>query len=77
MRAVHQSTSDANRHQSAIEALARETAVEPSRVRELYERELAHLGANAKVVSYLLVLARRNVRAALRQGHVGKSRSGP
>ena len=53
------------RHQSTIEALAREMRVEPARVRHLFERELAQLEAQAKVRAYLLVLACRNVRIAL------------
>ena len=75
MRALHQKTSDAARHQSAIDALAREARVEPSHVSELYERELARLGANAKVLGYLFVLARRNVKAALLKERVGAPRA--
>jgi cell division septum initiation protein DivIVA len=70
MHAIPQQTSDSARHQSAIEALARETRAEPARVRALYERELAQLGANAKVHGYLFVLARRNVKAKLREAAV-------
>jgi hypothetical protein len=55
------------RHQSTIEALARETREEPSRVRQLYNHALAKLEANAKVRGYLGVLAHRSVRAALRE----------
>lgn len=68
MQAIHPHKPDAARHRSAIDALARETHADPSRVRELYERELAELGAHAKVVGYLPVLARRNVKATLRHG---------
>jgi hypothetical protein len=52
---------------STIEALARETGSEPAHVRELYEREFAHLESNAKVRGFLSVLACRNVRMVLRE----------
>lgn len=54
-------------YKSVIEELARETGHEPARVKEMYERELAHLEANAKVRGFLSVLAYRNVRMALRE----------
>jgi hypothetical protein len=57
-------------HGSVIEELARETGGEPARVKELYERELAHLEANAKVRGFLSVLACRSVRMALRESYV-------
>ena len=57
-------------HGSVIEELARETGREPARVKELYERELAHLEANAKVRGFLTVLACRRVRMALRETYV-------
>jgi hypothetical protein len=56
-------------HGSVIEALARETGREPAHVRELYERELADLEANAKVRGFLSVLACRKVRMALGETH--------
>jgi hypothetical protein len=55
------------RHQSTIEALARETRAEPSHVRQLYDHALSKLEANAKVRDYLSVLAQRSVRTALRE----------
>ena len=55
---------------SVIEELARETGREPARVKELYELELAHLEANAKVRGFLSVLACRSVRMALRETYV-------
>jgi len=58
---------ESRRHGSVIETLARETGSEPSYVKALYERELAHLEANAKVRGYVSVLACRNVRMALRE----------
>ena len=57
-------------HGSVIEQLARETGGEPAHVKELYERELAHLEANAKVRGFLSVLACRSVRMALRESYV-------
>ena len=58
---------------SAIEALARDMGAEPAFVKELYERELAHLEVNAKVRGFLSVLACRNVRMALRKTRAGSS----
>jgi hypothetical protein len=57
---------ESRRHGSDIETLARETGSEPAYVKELYERELAHLEANAKIRGYVSLLACRNVRMALR-----------
>jgi hypothetical protein len=65
MHAAHSRSTEAARHQATIETLARETRTEPVYVRQLFERELAALTAQAKVHGYLLVLASRNVRAAL------------
>jgi hypothetical protein len=67
MQAHDQEAPPSAQHGSAIEALARETGSEPAHVRELYERELAHLESNAKVRGFLSVLACRNVRMALRE----------
>jgi hypothetical protein len=67
MQAGDQEGSAAALHGSTIEALARETGSEPVEVRDLYERELAHLEANAKVRGFLSILACRNVRVALRR----------
>ena len=55
------------RHQATIEALARETRAEPALIRHLYDQALSTLEANAKVRSYLSVLARSTVRTALRE----------
>jgi hypothetical protein len=49
----------------AVERLARDMDAELALVRELYERELTELEANAKVKGFLLVLAGRKVRLAL------------
>jgi hypothetical protein len=66
--------SESARHQSAIEALARETRTEPAHVRQLYDKALARLEADAKVRGYLVVLAGRNVRAALREARKANPR---
>jgi hypothetical protein len=70
MQAGDQESPASALHGSTIEALARETGNEPVHVRELYERELAHLEANAKVRGFLSILACRNVRVALRGTYV-------
>jgi hypothetical protein len=66
MQAGDQAGPASAQHGATIEALARETGSEPAHVSELYERELAHLEANAKVRGFLSVLAWRSVRMALR-----------
>jgi hypothetical protein len=60
-------TPESRRDGSVIETLARETGSEPAYVRELYEREVAHLEANAKIRGYVSLLASRNVRIVLRE----------
>ncbi len=52
-----------------VEALVRDTGREAAYIKELYEREFAKLGANAKVRAFLSVLAYRNVRTALCKTH--------
>ena len=49
----------------AVEKLARDLDAELALVRELYERELTQLKANAKVGGFLSVLAGRKVRMTL------------
>jgi hypothetical protein len=56
---------------SIIETLARETGSEPARVRELYERELAHLESTAKIKGFIPLLASRHVRRVLRDSNAG------
>jgi len=53
------------RHRSAIEALARNAAVDAAYVKELYERELNELQAHAKVRDFLPVLVAGAVRRRL------------
>ena len=52
---------------SVFETLARETGSEPAHVKELYEREFAHLEATSKVKGFLSLLACRHVRLELRK----------
>jgi Protein of unknown function (DUF3562) len=54
------------RHQSTVDALARETRTEPAYVRQLYDKVLADLEANARIRGYLAVLAGKGVKTALR-----------
>jgi Protein of unknown function (DUF3562) len=52
---------------NTIQALAKETGVEPTKVEELYDREFAELEATATVRIFLSVLTSRKVRTALRR----------
>jgi len=65
MRPNHPTAAGLATHQATIEALARESRADPEFVRKLYEDAIAELAANAKVRSFVTVLARRNVRSAL------------
>jgi hypothetical protein len=67
MQTSDQAAPEAAHHAATLEALARETATEPAKVQELYEREVADLEATATVKGFISVLASRNVRAALRR----------
>jgi hypothetical protein len=69
MQARDQKALASAQHGSTIEALARETGSAPAHVKELYEREMAHLESNAKVLGFLSVLACRNVRMVLREAY--------
>jgi Protein of unknown function (DUF3562) len=57
--------------ESDIESLARETRTPVRAVQEIYQLEHAKLERNAKIKTYVPVLARRRVKDLLR----GKSRS--
>ena len=69
MRTFERVAPEAAQHGTTIEALARETGMEPAKVQVLYEREYADLEATATVRGFLAVLASRNVRAVLRNRH--------
>jgi hypothetical protein len=54
-------------HEQAIEALAKESLVAIEQVRELYEAEHARLLEQARIKTYVPVIAARLVRTALHQ----------
>jgi hypothetical protein len=53
------------KHDQIIEAIAKESAVPVERVREIYELECSRLDADARVKTYVAVIATRLVRNAL------------
>jgi len=55
----------ASKHDQIIEALAKENAVPVERVREIYELECSRLDADARVKTYVSVIATRLVRNVL------------
>ena len=65
MTLLRNTAGDPARHQQAIESLAKETHAEVDRVRELYEVEHAKLIADARVKTFVSVIAVRLVRIAL------------
>jgi Protein of unknown function (DUF3562) len=65
MHLNHSADREFAKHQSTIKALARESRADPAEVRKLYQEALAELETNAKVHSFLYLLAWRTVRAAL------------
>jgi hypothetical protein len=67
MTLLRNSAGDPARHQYAIESLAKETQAEVEHVRELYEVEHAKLIAEARVKTFVSVIAVRLVRIALSQ----------
>ena len=62
--AIQPSASTAT-HEQIIEAIAKETAVSIERVREVYELECSRLDADARVKTYVSVIATRLTRNAL------------
>ena len=62
--AIQPSVSSA-KHDQIIEALAKEAAVSVEHVREIYELECSRLDADARVKTYVAVIATRLVRNAL------------
>jgi Protein of unknown function (DUF3562) len=66
--------SESARHQSTVDALARETRTEPAYVRRLYDEVLAELEANAKIRGYIAVLACKGVKTALRAARTANRR---
>jgi predicted phosphoribosyltransferase len=55
----------AAKHEHIIEAIAKETDVSIERVREIYETERSRLDADARVKTYVSVIATRLVKNAL------------
>jgi hypothetical protein len=53
------------KHDQIIEALAKESAVSVELVREIYESECSRLQADARIKTYVSVIATRLVRNAL------------
>ena len=62
--AIQPSVSTA-KHDQIIETLAKEAAVSVERVREIYELECSRLDADARVKTYVSVIATRLVRNVL------------
>lgn len=58
-------TVSAAKHDQIIESLAKEMAVSVERVRAIYESECSRLDADARVKTYVSVIASRLVRNAL------------
>ena len=65
MAGLRNSAGDPARHQQVIETLAKENAAPVDHVRELYETEHARLNAEARVKTYVAVIATRLVKHAL------------
>ena len=60
---------DPAREQHLIETLAKDSAAPVDRVRQLYEAEHARLSAEARVKTFVSVIATRLVRNALQGDH--------
>lgn len=65
MATTRDPVSDAARHEQVIETLAQETRMPLAHVRELYAIEHARLDAQARVKTYVTVIATRLVRHVL------------
>lgn len=67
MMALVTRSTDLAGHRTAIARLAAELHVPLYQVREIYQAQLDRLGAEARIESYLGVLAARNTRSILRR----------
>ena len=67
MAVLRNSAGDPAKHQQIIESLARETQADVDHVREIYEVEHARLNAEARVKTFVSVIAVRLVRNVLHQ----------
>ena len=65
MAVLRNNAGDPARHQQVIETLAKENRASVDHVRELYESEHARLEAEARVKTFVAVIATRLVRNAL------------
>jgi hypothetical protein len=65
MATAIQPSVSAAKYDQIIETLAKETAVPVERVREIYESECSRLDADARVKTYVSVIATRLARNAL------------
>jgi hypothetical protein len=65
MATAIQPSVSASKHDQIIESLAKENAVPVEQVREIYELECSRLAADARVKTYVSVIATRLVRNAL------------
>ena len=67
MAVADKSAMSASKHQQVIEALAEENSTTVEHVRELFEEEHARLHADARIKTYVSVIATRLVRTALHE----------
>jgi len=65
MATAFQPSASATKHDQIIEAIARETDVSVERVRQVYEHECSRLDADARVKTYVSVIATRLTRNVL------------
>jgi hypothetical protein len=65
MAVLRSGAGDPTRHQQVIETLAKENSTSVDHVRELFELEHARLQAEARVKTYVAVIATRLVRNVL------------
>jgi hypothetical protein len=65
MTVLRNSAGDPARHHQVIEALAKENSTSVDHVRELFESEHARLHAEARVKTFVAVIATRLVRNVL------------
>jgi len=66
-------SSPAAKNQAVIVALARETRTDPEVVREIFESTLARLKADARVPQFLVLIATRKTREALKTKRVERT----
>ncbi len=67
MAVLRNNAGDPARHQQVIEALAKENHASVDHVRELFESEHARLESEARVKTFVSVIATRLVRRVLRR----------